>query len=175
MAWIPPTPHPIVLLGGKCADISDTNNLEAHSLNQFNSQIWSCNLLNSPLCLIYPGTNVTLWKSTRTHTHTSDIYNQTIAAAQLLSNTGCASRSIHRNWLSNGIPIVSTLGRVSSTCLLVMGRLKKMKWLFIYTFSTCWSGLCYVIWNMHVFFWWVTPKYRRTTTLAKQCDRSQMW
>lgn len=84
-------------------------------------------------------------------THTSDIYNQTIAAAQLLSNTGCASRSIHRNWLSNGISIVSALGRVSSMCLLVTGRLKKIKWLFIYTFSTCWSGLCYVIWNMHVF------------------------
>lgn len=126
-------------------------------------------------CVLF--TQEQMWPCGSPHarTHTSDIYNQTVAAVQLLSNTGCASRSIHHNWLSNGISIVSALGRVSCMCFLVTGRLKKMKRLFIYASCTCWSGLCYVIWNMHVFFWGVTPKYRRTTTLAKQCDRSQMW
>lgn len=86
------------------------------------------------------------------HTHTSDIDNLTIT---VLSNTRCASWSIHHNWLSNRICIGSRLGHSCFTCLSIMGSLKKMKfpWEYanIYTFPTCWSQCCYVIWNMHVF------------------------
>lgn len=127
MAWIPPhRPSNCFIRAEVCWHLwhKQTWRYTAWINLTHKSEVAICLIVH---CVHYLPRNKCDLVEVHTHacTHTSDIYNQTIAAAQLLSNTGCASRSIHHNWLSNGISIVSALGRMSCMCLLVTGRLKK--------------------------------------------------